>query len=146
MEAAPALLVSQGLVALQAVLTDGTFPGQMQKAGTTNSPGKRKRGRKRWTLQELARASLPDEVSCIHIVPYTAGQVLYSHMHGVHNSRTGSWNIQGKVMLQYLTSVGLVTFTMSCLVMTHAHGPPAASNVAMPSAPRRCLGLHCPIQ
>ena len=68
------LAVQQGLVALQAVLVDGALVGQKQGASATNSPGKRKRGRKRWSLQELARVGLSDEVSCIHIMPYPAGQ------------------------------------------------------------------------
>ena len=69
-------LLPQGLVALQAVLMDGPLSGQGPGAGATNSPGKRKRGRKRWSLQELARVGIPDEVSCIHIMPYNAGEPL----------------------------------------------------------------------
>lgn len=70
------LTVQQGLVALQAVLVDGALVGQKQGASATNSPGKRKRGRKKWSLQELARVAVSDEVSCIHIMPYPAGQPL----------------------------------------------------------------------
>lgn len=72
--------MSQGLVALQAVLMEeGQAQGLAQRAKgalASWSPGKRKRGRKRWCLQELASIGLPDEVSCIHLMSYPSGDCL----------------------------------------------------------------------
>lgn len=64
----------QGLVAIQAVLTDEGSGGKPWAAGAVaQSPGKRKRSRRRWCLQEMAQVALEDEVSCIHLLPYPQG-------------------------------------------------------------------------
>jgi hypothetical protein len=67
---------TQGLVAVQAVLADEGSGGRPWVAGAVaQSPGKRKRSRRRWCLQESARVALEDEVSCIHLLPYPQGQL-----------------------------------------------------------------------
>ncbi|KAL0033688.1 hypothetical protein WJX77_000833 [Trebouxia sp. C0004] len=64
----------KGLVAVQAVLADEGCGGRPWVAGAVaQSPGKRKRSRRRWCLQETARVALEDEVSCIHLLPYPQG-------------------------------------------------------------------------
>ena len=67
-------------MALQAMLVEeGQAQGLAQRAKgalASWSPGKRKRGRKKWCLQELASVGLPDEVSCIHLMPYSSGDHL----------------------------------------------------------------------
>ena len=64
----------QGLVAVQAVLCDEGPGGRLWGAGgVAQSPGKRKRTRKRWCLQDLAQAPLQHEVSCIHVLPFPQG-------------------------------------------------------------------------
>ncbi len=66
---------TQGLVAVQAVLAEEGSGGRPWVAGAVaQSPGKRKRGRRRWCLQETARVALQDEVSCIHLLSYPQGQ------------------------------------------------------------------------
>ncbi|DBA93331.1 TPA: hypothetical protein ACH3X2_003608 [Trebouxia sp. C0005] len=64
----------KGLVAVQAVLADEGSGGRPWVAGAVaQSPGKRKRSRRRWCLQETACVALQDEVSCIHLLPYPQG-------------------------------------------------------------------------
>ena len=64
----------QGLIAVQAVLCDEGSGGRSWGAGgVAQSPGKRKRTRKRWCLQHIAQAPLQDEVSCIHLLSYPPG-------------------------------------------------------------------------
>lgn len=65
----------QGLEAVQAVLCDEGAGGRPWGAGgVAQSPGKRKRSRKRWCLRGLAQIPLQDEVSCIHLLPYPQGK------------------------------------------------------------------------
>ena len=67
---------TQGLVAVQVVLAEEGSGGRPWVAGAVaQSPGKRKRSRRRWCLQETARVALQDEVSCIHLLPYHQGQL-----------------------------------------------------------------------